>query len=116
MKRHRHEGEMMPRGYRIAYMDHMRRRDVCYPIGIHLIARLIRRIHEWSYRYRPSAMERMVSKAVCNARWEAQMERDKESATRCAQCTYPLGGRGDGYQRIRALLHAGTPQAEEATG
>jgi hypothetical protein len=101
---------MMPRGYRVAYMDHMTRTDALYPIGIHLVVRFFRRLNEWSYHYRPSAMEKMVSKAVCNARWETQRECNREAASRCSQCAYPHNA----LDKMRALLQS-KPYTPEAT-
>lgn len=55
-------GERLPRGYRIAYLDFMRGRAAAYPIGIHLIVRLARRLWEATFRYSPSRLEKLMIK------------------------------------------------------
>src|SRR5690606_18860978 len=70
MKKIIHDGDAIPWGYRIAYRDVLSWHAVAYPIGIHLIARLVRRVWELSFRYRPSALENLISKAT-----EAEIER-----------------------------------------
>jgi len=42
-------GEMIPRGYRVVYYDVMRQVAWCYPIGLHYVAILIRRVWIWTY-------------------------------------------------------------------
>ncbi len=63
MIRRVNECERIPSWHRIAYYDVMRRQSVCLPIGLHLIARAIRRIWEWSHAYRPSRLEKMLIEA-----------------------------------------------------
>lgn len=72
-KKRRLMGECTPRFYRVAWFDFMRGYDVCYPIGIHLIARGIRRLWEWSHRYNESKLELLV----CDATGKA-LERDRK--------------------------------------
>lgn len=50
--------EMIPTGYRIAWMDFYRHQGVCFPLGIHWLAMLIRRVWIWTYRWpRPDWLE-----------------------------------------------------------
>ena len=47
------EGEALPFGYAIAYIDYPRGfRRIAYPIGIHLIVGLLRKIYFWLVRQR----------------------------------------------------------------
>lgn len=64
-------GECIPRFYRIAYLDLCSFCYTCYPIGIHLIARIVRRIWEWSFCYRSSRIERIVERAIAKERSES---------------------------------------------
>lgn len=48
-----------PVGYRVAYFKYDRPINVYAPIGIHLAVRFVRRVWEWSLRYRPSKLEKM---------------------------------------------------------
>lgn len=74
MKKERKQCEEIPRGYRVAYCDYWRDVDICYPIGIHWIARMIRRIWEWSLNSKPSKHELYMFK------FEAEiLERGRES-------------------------------------
>lgn len=61
-------GERMPRGYRTAWYNYDMQFDACYPIGIHLIARWIHRIWEWTYLYNPSKLESLLIEAANKAR------------------------------------------------
>lgn len=51
-------GEMIPRGYRTAWYEPWKRCEVCYPFGIHYLARIIYRIWTWSYLYIPGRFEK----------------------------------------------------------
>lgn len=53
-------GEQTPAYYRIAWYDWFEYRGVAYPIGIHLMMKLLRRLWEWSHQYRPSKIEYAV--------------------------------------------------------
>lgn len=57
MKIYLRQGEVIPSTHRVAYYDFLRDFAICYPVGIHLLVRLARRIWEWSFKYSPSKME-----------------------------------------------------------
>ena len=52
--------DRLPFGYRVAYYDHVRGRFVCYPIGLHWLARLRRRLWERSFDYNFSEFEQVM--------------------------------------------------------
>jgi hypothetical protein len=55
------EGEIIPTGYRIAWWDWSRNVSHAYPIGLHLVVALGRRLWEWSYRIvQPTALEQRI--------------------------------------------------------
>jgi hypothetical protein len=54
------DGAAIPCGYRIAYLDFPSRYAVAYPIGLHWIARAVRRAWELSYVYSPSRLEGLM--------------------------------------------------------
>ena len=56
-------GAPIPPWHRIAYRDCAQLCAVAYPIGLHLVMRFFRRVWEWSYRYKPSRLERQFRKA-----------------------------------------------------
>jgi hypothetical protein len=64
------EGEIRPVGYRAAYANFASFSFACYPIGLHLIFRLKRRIWEWSCRYSPSKFEKMQRRAFMEGKRE----------------------------------------------
>lgn len=74
------EMSRLPTGYRIAFYDLYSLRAVAYPIGLHLVAKFVRRIWEWSLRYRFSKMELFVDERVHEAVieersfWEGKVE------------------------------------------
>lgn len=55
------QGSRIPPWHRIAYRDFFRDCAVAYPIGLHIVVKLCRRVWEWSYRYRPSRLEQMLA-------------------------------------------------------
>lgn len=49
------EGELMPNGYGVAYVDYCRRQAVCYPIGLNAVIGVCRAIYFWlCFDYRKS--------------------------------------------------------------
>lgn len=66
-------GEQVPRWYRVAYWDVPYQETVCCPVGLHLLVRLCRRLWEWSYAYRPSWMESLLSEA-----WHRGVQQERE--------------------------------------
>jgi hypothetical protein len=83
-----HDGEQIPRLYRIAYIDLCTQAAICYPIGWHLVMRLFRRIWEWSFVYSESRLETLVLEALVKQRAELSkipcrkcQERDEVFAT-----------------------------------
>lgn len=57
-------GTLIPTLYRIARRDERTNISYCYPIGIHLLFKYPRRLWMWSFRFRPSAMERHIEEKV----------------------------------------------------
>jgi hypothetical protein len=53
------DGEIIPRGYRVAYWDLYARRAYAYPLGIHWVVMAGRRVWQCSFWYRPSWVERL---------------------------------------------------------
>lgn len=58
-------GELLPAGYRPAYLDIDQRFYVAYPIGLHLLVMAIRRVWEATYWYEPSERERQIAECRC---------------------------------------------------
>lgn len=56
-------GARIPPWHRIAYRDFVLDCAIAYPIGLHLVVKLCRRVWEWSYRYTPSRQDRLHSKS-----------------------------------------------------
>ena len=56
-------GARIPPWHRIAYRDFGLDCAIAYPIGLHVVVKLCRRVWEWSYRYWPSRLEQLHSKA-----------------------------------------------------
>lgn len=52
-----------PKLYRLSYFDCERSRYVLYPIGIHWIVMVARRVWEWSFYSKPSKLEKLVRQA-----------------------------------------------------
>lgn len=48
----------LPWLYRISYKVPSRPLMVAYPVGIHLLVRWVRRLHEWTFEYKPSKIEK----------------------------------------------------------
>lgn len=63
IRQKRHYLRPVPRGYRIAHLVHSRPLYIACPIGLHLIARAIHRIWEWTLCYRPSRLEQIMNNA-----------------------------------------------------
>ena len=77
------DGERIPRGYRIAYIDFLSRRAYAYPIGIHWLVRWAVRFHRWTYMYNPDKLERLLMEHESRIRTEiAQKERRKPTTRR----------------------------------
>ena len=55
-------GEMIPWSHRCAWYDHARFQCVCFPFGIHFIAKIARRLWILSFRHRPDAWEEQCAK------------------------------------------------------
>lgn len=57
-------GMIIPLFYRVAYRDERTNVSYCYPIGIHLLVKYPRRLWFWSFRWRPSGMEKHIESEV----------------------------------------------------
>jgi hypothetical protein len=64
---HVDRGQLVPVTHRVAYLDVYRGSAVALPVGLHWPVRWARRLWEWSFRYRPSALERLLRKEVPDA-------------------------------------------------
>lgn len=75
---------------RIAYYNIDEQCAIAYPIGIHLLARWIRRIYEWSFKYKKSKFEKMLDKSFYQGResgrehHQALFDRMATTAVACA--------------------------------
>jgi hypothetical protein len=50
----------IPRGWRVAYFDYFSNAVILYPVGVHLVVMLARRLWELSYRCKASRLERLM--------------------------------------------------------
>ena len=72
-------GTPLDRWYRVAYLSQSRAVSVCYPIGIHWVIRVGRRVWEWSLHYRPSRHE--IERDAIARRYEARISHFREENT-----------------------------------
>src|SRR5579859_3103382 len=86
------EGERLPTGYAIAFVDFVIGRAVCYPVGIHLVVRWARAIWFWTVRHRPSRQERydreLLGAAHLHTQRMAQALRYADYRARAAEQRY----------------------------
>jgi len=80
----------MPLLYRVAYRNVECGYDVCYPIGVHLLARWWHRLWEWTHWYIPSTREAELIEAFARGRLEANQQLDRE-ARRFEDLAYERG-------------------------
>ena len=64
LRKYRSMGERLPRGYRVAWPDWQRNRDVCYPFGLHLILMLGRWLYHASYYERWDELDTLRVRCV----------------------------------------------------
>jgi len=87
-------GEMIPRGYSVAYWDHPRGGAVVFPFGVHYLVMLCRRVWQWSFWYRPSWIERLQDDlriARDNAeRWRVLWQSAEREASELRAVVAPL--------------------------
>jgi hypothetical protein len=50
----------IPKGYRVAWREFNRRSSICFPIGLHLVARWCNLVWRWSYAYRGDRWEQAL--------------------------------------------------------
>ena len=70
LKKTVYEGEIRPKYYRASYANFSSFSYACYPIGLHLLFRLKRRIWEWSCRYNSSKYEQAIRRAYMEGKRE----------------------------------------------
>lgn len=61
MKRYVEEGEVLPKGYGIAYYEGMNQRYVAYPVPINHLVRVARDLWYWLVKYRPSKIDKILA-------------------------------------------------------
>jgi hypothetical protein len=79
--------DQIPRWYRIAYEDYARRAWVCYPFGIHWLARAVYSVWEHSLLHRPTALQRLISELVDMKVRQRIEEYKEEQATKKERST-----------------------------
>ena len=47
-RRHIDEGDVVPFGYGVAWVDHARCEWVCLPLGVNMVAAAVRRFYHWA--------------------------------------------------------------------
>ncbi len=93
------EGEQIPTGYRIAYRERIWGDTICYPIGVHLLARWVRRIWEQSFRYRPSKFEAILAEVAR----EAYKKGVAQMVSRVAAAEHKTSGKMEVCQALEVL-------------
>lgn len=68
IRKYRELGDMFPTGYRAAWPDAERCRDVCYPIGLHWILMLLRWLYHASYWKRWNELDALRVKVASRDR------------------------------------------------
>lgn len=58
MRRYVQQGEMSPKGFAVAWMDYPWNRAVAYPIGLHVVIKMARRLWFHFVVYQPTWMEK----------------------------------------------------------
>jgi len=67
-------GEEIPRTHRLAWYDHGRRRAVCFPLGLHWLMIIARRLWLLTYTHsRPDRLERLAA-PIARQRDEAEAD------------------------------------------
>jgi hypothetical protein len=58
------QGQRMPNGYGISYIDCTRCSFVCHPVPINIIVHLIRELYHWMIAWHPTKREEAAAKAA----------------------------------------------------
>lgn len=80
--RYIHQGETIPPGYGIAWLDPVANRLACYPVPINIIVRAARRVWYWIAGHRSGLVDERASAAAANEAWRAGYECGMEDGKR----------------------------------
>lgn len=71
MMRYVHQGETIPAGYGIAWVDFAANRLACYPVPLHLVVRAARRVWYWIAGHRSGLVDERAAATAVNEAWRA---------------------------------------------
>jgi len=98
------EGDCIPTGFRIAYLDFHYQVAVCFPIGVHLLVRWFVRLWRLTYYFKPDKWEKKVNRAIANVKM-GLIDKHLKERERLAQTFYNLAYLASRKRSLRSNLN-----------